>query len=148
MKPIRHGEPENNISSETVTFSDTGETYDLSTKTNSTCHFFNRFTVGNDDIQLRLDWSDLDHKGHPTLDADFINKKNGKHRSVKGKRKSAHHTASLPGEDRCYEWTFDEFSYQFSVKIVWLASMLEKIHVSNFCSAEIVSKEGRKNEDG
>ncbi len=144
MNPIRRGELENNISSATVTFSDTGETYDLNTKPDSSCHFFNPFTIGNDDIQLRLHWSDLDHKGQPTLDADFINKKTGKHRSVKGKRKSAHHTASSPGKGRCYEWAFDGVSRQFSVKVTWLASMQESIYVSSFISSEIISKAERK----
>jgi hypothetical protein len=148
VKPIRRGGLENNISSATVTFSDTGETCILKTRSNSACHFFERFTVGNDDIQLRLDWSDLDHNGYPTLDADFINKKNGKHRSVKGKRHCAHHTASSPGKGRCYEWTFDGFSRQFSIKVAWRASMSESFHVGDFCSAEVISSAGRKLENG
>lgn len=143
MDSIRRGELENNISSATVIFNDTGEIYNLSTKPNSSCHFFNRFTVGNDDIQLRLDWSELDQNGQPTLDADFINKKKGKHRSITGKRKSAHHTTALPGQGRCYEWTFEDYSRQFSVKIVWLAKLTEKIQISDFMSAEIIKNNNK-----
>lgn len=145
MNPLDREELEKNISSATVTFIDTGETYDLMTKPGSNCHFFKRFTVGGDYIQLRLHWSDLDHNGHPILDADFINKKNGKHRCLKGKRRSAHHTSPIPGKGRCYEWAFDGFSRQFRVKIVWLAFMIGNIIATDFLIAEIVPKE--KNED-
>ena len=126
-----------NISSATVTFSDTGETRILETKPNSNCHSFERFPVGNDDIQLRLDWSRPDHNGHPTLDADFINKKTKKHRRLRGKRKEAHHTDSSLDKDRYYEWEFNKFSRQFSVKVAWLASVSENSHVSDVCSAEV-----------
>ena len=148
MKPIRSGELEDNISSATVTFSDTGEACVLKTRPDSACHFFERFTVGNDEIQLRLDWSDLDHDGHPTLDADFIDNKTGRHRNVKGKRKCAHHTASSPGKGRYYKWVFDGFSRQFSVEVVWRASVSESISFGDFCSAEVISAPGRKLENG
>jgi hypothetical protein len=148
MKPIRRGELEYSISSATVTFSDTGETYALKTRPGSSCHFFERFTVGDDDIQLRLDWSDLDHNGRPTLDADFIDKKTGKHRSLTGKRQCAHHTASSPGKSRCYEWVFDGFSRQFSVEVVWLETMSDGLGFDDICSAEVTSAADRKLENG
>ena len=148
MKSIRRGELEDNISSATVTFSDTGETCVLETRPGSACHFFKRFTVGDDDIQLRLDWSDLDYNGHPTLDADFIDKKSGKHRSSKGKRLRAHHTASSPSKGRTYEWVFDGFSRQFNVKIVWLGTVSERFQVGAFFSAEVIPAADRKLEKG
>ena len=148
MKPIRRGELEDNISSATVTFNDTVETCVLKARPGSACHFFGRFTVGDDDIQLRLDWSDLDDNGQPTLDADFIDKKTGRHRSLNGKRQCAHHTASSPGKGRCYEWVFDGFSRQFSVEVVWLATVSEGLGLDDFCSAEVNSAADRKLENG
>jgi len=148
VKPIRRGELEDNISSATVTFSDTDETCVLKTRPSSACHFFEPFTAGDDDIQLRLHWSDLDHNGHPTLDADFIDKKTGKHRSLNGKRLCAHHTASSPGKGRSYEWVFDGFIRQFSVKIVFLATVSESFQVGAFFSAEVIPAADRKLEKG
>lgn len=148
MKPIRHGELEDEISSVIVTFSDTSETCVLKTRPNSASHFFERFTVGKNDIQLRLDWSDLDNNGHPTLDADFIDQKTGKHRSLKGKRQCAHHTASSSSKGRCYEWVFDGFSCRFSVKVVWLATVSDGLRFGDFCSAEVISAADRKHKNG
>lgn len=132
-------ELDENIYSATVTFIETGETCVLKTRVGSACHFFERFTIGNDDIQLRLDWSALDHNGHPTLDADFINKKTGKHRALKGKRQRAHHTASSRGEGRCYQWIFDEFGCHFGVAVAWRVSVSESLRVGDTCSAEVIS---------
>lgn len=148
MEPLNHGELEDNISSATVTFSDTGETCVLQPRPGSVCHFFERFTVGDDDIQLRLDWSDLDNNGQPTLDADSIDKQTGKHRSLKGKRQCAHHTASSPGKGRCYEWVFDGSSRRFSVEVVWLANVSDGLGFGDFCSAEVISAADRKLENG
>ena len=132
------------ISSATVIFSDTDETYILKTEPNKRCHslkrchFFEQFTIGDDNIQLRLDWFSLDNNGHPTLDADFIDKETGDHRrNLKGKRKDAHHTDSLPGKGRYYEWVFDEFSHRFNVKVAWRASASESSHVNDSCLAEV-----------
>lgn len=146
MKPIRRGELEDNIASATMTFSDTGETCALKTRGGSVCHFFDRFTVGDDNVQLRLDWSDLDHNGQPTLDADFMDRKTGKHRSVQGKRRSAHHTTSSSGGGRRYEWAFDGSSRQFSVAVAWRASVSESLYFGDLCSAEIIHAADRKPE--
>ena len=148
MKPIRRGEIEDNISSATVTFSDTSATCVLKARPGSACHFFERFTVGDDDIQLRLDWSDLDNNGQPRLDADFIDKKTGKHRSLKGKRQSAHHTDSSSGTDRCYEWVFDRISRRVSVKVGYIATVSDGLGFGDFCSAEATSAADRKLENG
>jgi hypothetical protein len=118
-----------------VTFTDTGETFVLKVRPGSACHFFAPFTVGSLDILLRLDWSDLDNNDQPTLDADFIDKKTGKHCSLKGKRHSAHHTNALPGKSRCYEWEFDTFSRRFTVEVVWRADVSDCLRFSD--SAEV-----------
>lgn len=138
MEPIRRGTLEDNIESATVTFIDTGEAYVLKTRAGSACHFFDRFSVGDDDIQLRLDWSDLDNSGQPMLDADFIDRETGKHRSVRGKRQSAHHTASTPGAGRCYMWEFDGAGRRFSVTVTWLASVTEELYLGDSCSADVI----------
>lgn len=138
MQPIRHGEIEGNMASVTVTFNDTGVTSVLKTRPGSVCHFFDQFPVGDDDIQLRLDWSDIDHNGQPTLDADFINRATGKHRSIQGKRQDAHHTVSSPGGGRCYTWKFDGVSHEFSVTVKWLSSVSESTYLEDFCSAEVI----------
>ncbi len=96
MEAIQPGRLEQNINSVKVTFEDTGEVLTLTTRPGSASHFFERFVVGEDEIQLRLDWSDLDANGQPTLDADFIDRKSGKHRALRGNRRLAHHTASSP----------------------------------------------------
>lgn len=98
------------------------------------------FKLGPGAAELRLDWSDIDGQGQPTLDADFKNRETGKHRKIKGKRKSAHHTTTLAGKGRCYKWKFDTYSRQFSVKIDWIATITENIQVSDCIKAEIISK--------
>ena len=137
MKSFSSGQLAANISRATVTFGDTGENFILKTSPGSTCHFFEKFAVGSDDIQLRLDWSDLDRNGNPTLDADFIDKKSGKHRCLKGKRKTSHHTASSLDKGRCYKWNFEDFNRQFSVKVEWCASVSVGFKMKDFASAEV-----------
>ena len=126
------------IESAVVSFGDTGEVHTLTTRTDSACHFFPRFKVGNDDIQLRLDWHQLDGNGQPTLDADFIDCETGNHRRLRGKRREAHHTKALPEGGRCYEWEFDGFSRRFSVAVNWRATVLENTSATDSCSAEVI----------
>ena len=146
MEPIRPGQLDEKISSANVTFEDTGEVRALTTRTKSASHFFERFNVGEYVIQLRLDWSDLDRNGQPSLDADFIDRETGKHRALRGNRRDAHHTASLPGEGRCYVWEFEGFSRKFSVTVVWLASVVETVNVTDSCSSVIIRATDRKPE--
>lgn len=145
MEPIL---PTESIESVVVTFSDTGEIRTLEKKEGSASHFFPRFPVGDDEIQLRLDWSDLDNNGQPTLDADFINRQTGKHRSLRGKRRDAHHTTASPGNGRRYEWEFDGFSRQFSVAVSWKVSVSEKLSLTSSFSAEVIRAADRKPKDG
>lgn len=127
-----------NIESAVVTFSDTGDIHALTIRTGSACHFFPRFKVGNDDIQLRLDWAEPDSNGQPTLDADFIDCETGKHRRLRGKRRDAHHTESSPGKGRCYEWEFDGLRRQFSVAVTWCATVSEFTRATDSCSVEVI----------
>jgi hypothetical protein len=143
VEPIRPGQLDENISSANVTFEDTGEVRALATRSGSASHFFDRFTVGEDVIQLRLDWSDLDCNGQPMLDADFIDRATGNHRALRGKRRDAHHTASLPGEGRCYVWEFDGLSRKFRVTVAWLASVVETVNATDFFSAEVIRTKDR-----
>jgi hypothetical protein len=138
MEPISRGKLHEQIECAVVTFIDTGETQTLATRDQSVCHFFSPFMVGKDQIQLRLDWSDLDSDGRPTLDADFLNPETGKSRSLKGELKEAHHTGAMPGEGRRYEWAFKAFSREFSVAITWIATISEIATATDYCSAEII----------
>lgn len=143
METIQPGQLEQNISSVKVTFEDTGEVLAPATRPGSASHFFERFVVGENEIQLRLDWSDLDANGQPTLDADFIDRKAGKHRALKGNRRQAHHTASSPGGDRVYEWEFEGLSRRFSVAVAWLGSTKISAQPSMSCTGEVIHMKDR-----
>ena len=135
-----------NIESAAVTFSDTGETLALTTREGSSNHFFPTFVLGDEEIQLRLDWSDLDTNGQPTLDADFIDRDTGKHRAVRGRRGAAHHTAASPGNDRRYEWGFDGFTRKFTVAVIWRATFSASLGFSGSLTAVVIRAGGRKTE--
>jgi hypothetical protein len=132
------------VESVVVTFTDTGEVLAVETKERSVNHFFPRFPVGDDAIQLRLDWSCLDENGQPTLDADFIDRQTGKHRSLRGKRKDAHHTVASLENGRRYEWEFDGFSRRMSVAITWRVSVSESLSLKSEFSAEVIPAADRK----
>ena len=127
-----------NIESAKVIFMDGSAEYHLSTKPNSNCHFFERFQVGNDTVQLRLDWSDLDECKFPTLDADFYNSDTGKKRKLKGKRLDSHHTKALENEGRTYEWLYEDCKLKFKVVVVCTVSISENSHITDSCSAEVI----------
>ncbi len=148
MEPIRSGQLHENIELAVVTFRDTGEVRALTTRARSASHSFPRFMVGDEEIQLRLDWSDLDSNGQPTLDADFIDRETGTHRALRGKKRDAHHTESSPGEGRCYAWEFNGFSRQFNVAVTWCAMVSENLQATDWCSAEVIRAAERKPEQG
>ncbi|HUT87497.1 MAG TPA: hypothetical protein VMX15_05385 [Candidatus Heimdallarchaeota archaeon] len=149
MEPIwTSRQLEQNIDSVKVTFEDTGEVLPLTTRPGSASYFFERFVVGENKVQLRLDWSDLDANGQPTLDADFIDRKTGKHRALRGNRRLAHHTESSPGGGRVYEWEFEGLSRQFSVAVAWLASTQISVHTSVSCTGEVIHATDRHPEHG
>lgn len=119
VKPIKRGQLQEEIDAAVVEFLDTGEEITLETKGDSACHFFQRFNVGDDKVQLRIDWSDIDDNNHPVLDADFYSSKTGRKRSLKGCRLESHHTAAEKG--RQYDWSYKNYKKPFKVKVRWLA---------------------------
>lgn len=139
MQPIQRGSLEKEIESAVVTFSDTGKTYVLGVINNSVCHFFEKFKVGNDEVQLRLDWSDIDQNGYPMLDADFRNIYTCKKVELKGIRYSSHHTRAIEGSGRAYSWEFQNYTCRFKVQITWLASGICNIS-SSAVGAPVVIK--------
>lgn len=146
MESIKRGELGNHIKSVTVIFSD-GKTLELDTKPNSPCHFFEEFFVGDDIVQLRLDWSSLEDGRHPTLDADFYNSKNHDKRKLKGKRKEAHHTQANPHEARCYEWSFRETQHKIRVMITFLAGICEGTKFGGKCNATLTKASASKDSE-
>jgi hypothetical protein len=119
VQPIPPEQPETAIAHVVVTDVDTGRTSELTTRSDSRCHFFERFLAGHDSVQLRLDWTDLDPNGQPRLDADFLNPETGKHRSLTGERRRAHHTDSAGGDGRYYEWEFADVHQRLLVSVSW-----------------------------
>lgn len=144
MSPILRGQLSNEIESAEVKFDDTGESLTLMVRGSSANHFFPPFRVDADEIQLRLDWTDLDSSGRPSLDADFIDPDTGKHRKLQGERFSAHHTASLAGDSRSYEWVFSGFSRRFSILVTWRASIVEACQATDSCSSEVIRASDEK----
>ena len=138
MVPTAPRRFDENMASVTVTFEDTGETVELTTRPGSGHHFFERLAVGDDEVQLRLDWSDLDSNGQPMLDADFINPENGRHRPLHGERKAAHHTESDAEDTRRYEWEFKGFSRRFTVAVTWRLSIADTAHVISSCTVKLI----------
>jgi hypothetical protein len=138
LEPIKRGQLEHNIESANVVFLDTGDSIRLETKPDSVCHFFEPFQVGNDAITLRLDWSDLDENGNPTLDADFVDSKTNKKQSLKGERRDAHHTSSLGDRGRSYSWEFKNYKRPFKVLVCWLVSASLNVKFDCSASAEVI----------
>jgi hypothetical protein len=69
----------------------TSRKYVLKYKIGSRCHFFDRFPAGRYEVQLRLDWGDLDSNDDPKLDADIYFP--GDTKPIKGStRFPSHHT--------------------------------------------------------
>ncbi|MCF6211239.1 MAG: hypothetical protein L3K24_11375 [Gammaproteobacteria bacterium] len=143
LNSIKRGELESHIAWAKVEFSTTGKVVELETKENSVCHFFEPFDLENDSIVLRLDWSDPDTHGNPTLDADFYNKNTKKKRTLKGEMKKAHHTQTAKPGERIYCWKFKGYEKPFKVMIGWL--MLAKATVGVSCLVEIEVIKGNQN---
>jgi hypothetical protein len=97
----------------------TQEFWDLSFWDDSPSVKVSQFTVYDDSVTLRLDWSDCDGDGNPTFDADFYNAKTGKHRKLAGERLRAHNTNPSGSGERSYEWTFRSETWRFMVAITW-----------------------------
>jgi hypothetical protein len=144
LNPIKRGELGSHIEWAKVEFLNTGKVVELETKENSVCHFFEPFDLENDRIVLRLDWSDPDAHGNPTLDADFFDKNTKKKRTLKGERKEAHHTPTAKPGERVYCWQFKGYEELFKVMIGWLVSVSATVGVS--CSVEIEVIKGDQNQ--
>jgi len=143
VEPIKRGELKIHIEWAKVEFLNTGKIVELKTKEDSVCHFFDPFEHGNDRIILRLDWSDPDTHGNPSLDADFYDKNTKKKRRLKGERKEVHHTPTTKPGERIYCWQFNGYEESFKVMIGWLLSATASFGVS--CSAEIEVVKGNQN---
>jgi hypothetical protein len=137
MEPIRRGDLKNIIDSACVICLDTGETQELSTKGASYCLFFEPVNIGDYKILFRLDWSDLDKGGNPTLDADFYDIETNKKLPNIGERRPAHHTNNKNPNIRVYEWEFKDIKWPFKVVVRWLAKVEEKIGISDKVSCEV-----------
>ena len=142
MEPIKRGKLQEEIGEAIVEFIDTGEKFTLETKGGSACHFFPRFTVGDDEVQLRVDWSDIDDIGHPVLDADFYCSKTGSKKSLQGRRLEAHHTNTTPEKGRQYVWSYRNCKRPFKVKVKWLARA--EMRVTAVMTAEATVIKGKQ----
>ena len=138
MDPIYPGNLSEHIYKVVVTFLDSGKVQQLTTRPGSSNHFFDRFEVGADEVQLRLDWSDMDVNGQPSLDANFTDRETGRPRALKGRRRKAHHTRAISGDDRTYEWEFDGASLRFAVAVTWRATASDTLHATDSSDATIV----------
>lgn len=137
MRQTRRGDLKNVIDSACVIRLDTGETQELSIKEASYCHFFEPIMIEGYKIIFRLDWSDLDTGGHPTLDADFYDIETNKKLPNIGKRRKAHHTNTKDPKLRVYEWEFKEIKWPFKVVVRWLAKIEEKVQFSDRATCEV-----------
>lgn len=98
----------------------------LKTKINSYCHFFDRFSCGEYEIGLRLDWKDSSEDKDPMLDADFFEP--GSTKPIKKLRKiTPHHTEKkedLPSGKRMYNFEYD------SVKLKLIIQTTSQQHIT------------------
>ncbi len=114
----------------------TGETQELTIKNGSVCQFFDPFKCDGYEIQLRLDWKDLDNQGNPTLDADFKNPCTGKmDKSMRAH--PAHHTHAQGDRERIYPWDFTDKLIKLRVTLNWLESVTEVTNFVDYTSAKV-----------
>jgi hypothetical protein len=86
---------------------ESGRSLPVTTKPGSCCHFAERLQHGAHEIGLRIDWSDPDGSGDPTLDADFFTP--GATKRLREPRfNSVHHTSKALVEGQwVYDFAFD-----------------------------------------
>jgi hypothetical protein len=137
MKPIKGRELQGTIAAAYVQYSGNPDRLQLTANKNSCCHFFEPFMVDGDEVRLRLDWSDIDTNGYPTLDADFFNPETGRKRALRGARLSAHHTSTDNPASRTYTWVFKNVERSFRVTVHWLTDVSERVSMGDEVSAEI-----------
>lgn len=147
MEPLTPEQLARSIARVTVTDLRTGAVQQLTTRPDSACHFFDRFSAGPYEVQLRLDWSDIDPNGHPRMDADLINPDTGKH--VHSKRaKSVHHTDSVGPGDRRYEWQFEDARLHLRVAVDWMLSGSATTAAKASCKMRVTRADGTVEEHG
>lgn len=137
MEPIRSGDLKYTIDSAYAIRLDSGETQELSTKSTSYCHFFEPIKIEECEIRFRLDWSDLDKGGNPTLDADFYDLDTKKKLRNIGERAKAHHTKTKNKKIRVYEWNFKDFKWPFKIVVRWLVKIEQEIEISDIAKCEV-----------
>ena len=142
MEPIEKGQLKSVIASAYVLRLDTGETQMLITKGESYCHFFEPITIEDYKIVFRIDWSDLDTSGHPTLDADFYDIETNKKIPNNDDRHAAHHTKTKDPKVRIYEWEFKEAKRPFKVVACWITDVREEMQFSDDPSCCVVYRNG------
>jgi len=136
-EPLSAAQVASLISRARVTDLDTGESAELTVRSNSRCLFFEPFTAGAYLVQLRLDWGDLDQHGQPRLDADFLDPDSGRiDHSMR--RHPAHNTDSTGDDARTYEWSFDDAARRFMVAITWSVSAHVAATSSVSCAPTVV----------
>jgi hypothetical protein len=95
----------------------TGEEQLLTIRANSACHFVDRFPFGPYEIQLRVDWTDLDARNDPMLDADFYPP--GQSEPIKRMRRHpAHHTPKAL-DPRTKVWLYDFRFEELEMQLVF-----------------------------
>jgi len=96
-------------------------TQELSMQPDRVQHFFEPFALGTMQIELRIDWTDIDANGNPTLDANLYD--SATHRRVKSKRaKVAHHTLAKGSGERIFVWEFGDKVLPMRVTLKWAVS--------------------------
>lgn len=131
------------IKSAHATDLDSGEVQELSVRSESYCHFFEPFTVSDYLVKLRLDWSDLDDMGRPSLDADFYSSKTGKKLRNSGDRRAAHKTSPSEENLRIYEWNFKTAKLRLKITIHFSVDCRDSARVSDKVIITIRTKEGK-----
>jgi hypothetical protein len=86
-----------------------GESFRLSTREGSGCHFTEKLSHGGFDIAFRVDWTDSDESGDPCLDADFF-EPGGTNPVRRMKERPAHHTRKARNDSNG-EWAY-EFEHE------------------------------------
>mgnify|MGYP005849976361 CR=1 FL=1 len=122
---------------------DNGEQQDLSVREGSRCHFFEPIEVSGHRVILRLDWTDIDDKGRPTLDADFYDSGTGKKLRNSGDRRAAHHTQASRSTAREYEWIFRTEKLRLRVSIHFTMDFSEALQLSDSITIDVY-RNGRK----
>jgi hypothetical protein len=111
--------------------------FDLGTRKGSRCLFFDSFMVGEDEVQLRLDWTDIDPSGNPVLDADFYSTATGKRKKALNSN-PAHHTSANTLGKRIYEWKYSYAELEILVQVSWNVAVSEDAKATDSSSATVI----------